>query len=295
MFDVKQGAFCRIEGTIPLKLAAALRGAFLVAALAGAAAPAWAALPRPAHVVVIIEENHTSAEIIGNPAAPYMNALARQGALFTRSYAIMHPSLPNYFALFAGLTNDNGDDCPATGLSPAAPNLATALAAAHLSFKGYAEGLPAPGSLVCSAGRYARKHAPWVHFSNVAQKTQSLPFAQLPSNYDALPAVAFVIPDLMDDMHDGTIAQADAWLSKHIAPLVAWAQKHDTLVVLTWDEDDLSADNHIPTIFAGAMVKPGRYGERITHYSVLRTIEDFYHLQHVGHTGAVAPIADCWK
>jgi len=254
-----------------------------------------AALPRPAHVVVVIEENHERDEIAGNASAPYMNALIREGAFFTRSYGVTHPSLPNYFALFAGVTNDNGDGCPATGIPTGAPNLASELAAAHLSFAGYAQSLPAAGSTVCWAGRYARKHAPWVHFTNLPQKSISLPFTRFPTDYNKLPTVAFVIPDQMNDMHDGTIAQADAWLSKNIGPLVRWAKTHDTLVILTWDEDDGTPVNKIPTIFVGPMVRPGRYDERITHYNVLRTIEDFYHLPHLGRTGGVVPISDCWR
>jgi acid phosphatase len=272
---------------------AALAGMLL--GLAPSAPAAGAGLPHPAHVVVVIEENHTRDEVIGSAAAPYMTALAKQGAFFTRSYAITHPSLPNYFAIFSGLTNTNEDDCPALGISTTAPNLASELIAARLSFIGYAEGLPEPGSMVCWAGHYARKHAPWVHFKNIPQKTVSLPFTAFPKDYDKLPTVSFVIPDQMNDMHDGTIAQADAWLSKNIAPLVTWAQAHDTLVVLTWDEDDRSGDNKIPTIFIGSMVKSGRYAERITHYSVLRTIEDFYGLPHAGHSGGAAPINDCWR
>jgi phosphatidylinositol-3-phosphatase len=274
------------------------RAVLLAGALLGLAAPPAAraaALPRPAHVVVVVEENHADAQILGNPSARYMNALAREGALFTQSYAVTHPSLPNYFALFAGLANDNGDGCPATGIPSGAPNLASVLAAAHLRFTGYAEALPAPGSMVCAAGTYGRKHAPWVHFTNVPQRTESLPFAMFPRDYAALPTVAFVIPDVMDDMHDGTVAQADAWLSKHVAPLVDWARTHDTLLILTWDEDEGTGVNHIPTIFAGPMVRPGKYAERITHYSVLRTIEDFYGLPHVGRSGGVPAITDCWQ
>lgn len=281
---------------LPYEVRSLVSGLFTaLLVLLGPAVHAASSVPRPAHVVVVIEENHALAEIVGNRAAPYMNALARQGAVFTSSYAITHPSLPNYFALFAGRTNNNGDDCPATGIPANAPNLATALAAAHLSFTGYAEGLPEPGSLACWAGNYARKHAPWVQFTNLAQKTQSLPFTALPKNYDALPTVAFVIPDVMHDMHDGTIAQADAWLSARVAPLVRWAQTHDTLVILTWDEDDLSSENRIPTIFVGPMVKPGRYAERITHYRVLRTIEEMYGLPHLAHSAETAPISDCWR
>jgi acid phosphatase len=270
-------------------------GCAVVVLAAARPVPAAPALPRPAHVVVIIEENHTEASIIGNADARYMNALAHQGALFTRSYAITHPSLPNYLALFSGRTNDNGDGCPATGLPHTAPSLGGELTAAGLTFTGYAEGLPAPGSMVCWAGNYARKHAPWVHFTDIAQAQQSLPLTRFPQNFERLPTLAYLIPDQMDDMHDGTIAQADAWLRKHVAPLVTWAQTHDTLVILTWDEDDRSADNRIPTIFLGSMVKPGAYSEHITHYTVLRTLEDMYGLKHLGASGGVTPIADVWR
>jgi acid phosphatase len=256
------------------------------------AASAAEALPRPAHVVVIVEENKTLAQIDGNGSAAYINDFARRGALFTHARGVTHPSLPNYLALFSGLTNDNGDGCPATGISPDAPNLASELFAAHLSFAGFAEAMPGAGSTVCAAGTYARKHAPWVAFSNVP-RSASKPFDELPA-YGAFPTVAFLIPDVDDDMHDGTIAEGDAWLGKHLAPLLAWADKHDTLVVLTWDEG-YDARNTIPTIFYGPMVKAGRYAEPIDHYNVLRTLEDMYGLAHTGHAGSVPPIVDCWR
>lgn len=280
------------ERTFGVKRLAALLAGLVLALVAGPPARG-ATLPRPAHVVVVIEENHTLRQIVGNPQAPYLNALARRGALFTHATGVMHPSLPNYFALFAGLTNTNGDDCPATGISPTAPNLATSLAAAHLSFTGYAESLPAPGWLGCAAGPYGRKHVPWAQFTNIPQKTESLPFSQLPP-FAQLPTVAFVIPNVNDDMHDGTVAEADTWLARRLGPLVDWAQTHDTLLIVTWDEG-YDAGNDIPTIFVGPMVRPGRYAEPITHFNVLRTIEDLYGLPHLGRTAAVAPIADCWK
>jgi hypothetical protein len=62
-------------------------------------------LPTPSHIVIVIvmEENHSYSDIIGNTSqAPYMNDLAGEGALLTSSYAITHPSEPNYMALFAG-------------------------------------------------------------------------------------------------------------------------------------------------------------------------------------------------
>jgi acid phosphatase len=53
------------------------------------------AVPRFAHIVVVVEENHASGEIIGSASAPYLNSLARTGALLTQSYAVTHPSEPN--------------------------------------------------------------------------------------------------------------------------------------------------------------------------------------------------------
>lgn len=260
--------------------------------IASVPSPAGAALPRPAHVVVVIEENKSLAEILGNANAPYINELFAKGALFTQSYGVTHPSLPNYFALFSGLTNDNGDDCPATGISPAATNIATQLGAVNLTFAGYAEAMPSVGFRGCWAGTYARKHAPWVHFTNVPAAA-SIPFANFPA-YDALPTLSFVIPDVNDDMHDGSIAQGDAWLRRHLGPLVTWAATHDTLLILTWDEG-YDTYNHIPTAFVGPMVKPGRYAERIDHYRVLRTMEALYGLAPAARAAATQPIADCWR
>lgn len=257
------------------------------------AAPASAALPRPRHVVIIVEENKTLAEVTAAGAAPFIAGMSRRGALFTAAHGVTHPSLPNYFALFAGLTNTNGDDCPAAGISPDAPNLGSELLAAHLSFAGFAEGLPTTGSTVCAAGSYARKHAPWVAFDNIP-KNDSRPMSAFPASYDALPTVAMLIPDVDDDMHDGTIEEGDDWLRTHVAGLLAWADTHDTLVVLTWDEG-FDQTNSIPTVFYGPMVKPGRYREPITHYNTLRTLEDLYELPHTGRAGAAAAITDCWR
>jgi hypothetical protein len=267
-------------------------GAVLLA-LAQLAGVRAATLPRPAHVIVIVEENKTLAQVVDGGKAPFITTLAQHGALFTGSHGVTHPSLPNYFALFAGLTNTNGDGCPAAGIDSGAPNLGSELLAAHMSFGGFAEGLPSAGSTVCSAGSYARKHAPWVAFENVPPG-DSRPMSALPASYDHLPTVTMLIPDVDDDMHDGTIEAGDDWLQSHLGGLLAWADTHDTLVVLTWDEG-FDATNSIPTIFYGPMVKPGKYTEHIDHYNVLRTLEDLYGLAHTGRAETAAPIVDCWR
>jgi hypothetical protein len=269
--------------------AALLAAAFLTSP-GGAAARGT--LPRPAHVVVVIEENKTLAQVIQDDDAPYLTALAKSGALFTHAYGVMHPSQPNYFALFAGLTNANGDGCPANTIAADAPNLASELLASHLTFAAYSEALPAAGFMGCSAGTYAQKHAPWTHFSNIPQQLHR-PLTALTS-FASLPTVTFIVPDVDNDMHDGTVKEGDTWARQHLAPLLQWAATHDTLVVFTWDEgyDRL---NSIPTMFVGPMVRAGTYTERIDHYRVLRTLEDLYDLRPTGRAANVPPITAIWK
>ena len=251
-----------------------------------------AAVPEPAHTVVVVMENHSYADITANSDAPFINDLARRGALFTRSYAITHPSEPNYLALFSGSTQGIADDgCP---YRFGAPNLAADLVKAGKTFAGYAEDLPGPGSPVCSAGGYARKHVPWADFSNVPGSV-SLPFTSFPATaFARLPSVSFVIPNLCHDMHDCGVAAGDAWLRANVGPYADWAMRHDSLLILTWDEDDSGQANHITTIFAGQMVRPGRYAEPVTHYTVLATIEAAYALPHDARAAAAAPITDIW-
>lgn len=262
----------------------------LIAPGAGVAAPP--ALPQPAHVVVVIEENHTLAQVVDSGHAPYLSGLAKQSALFTDAHGVTHPSLPNYFALFSGLENTNGDDCPAIGVPKTAPNLGSELLAAHRTFAAYSEALPSTGFTGCWAGSYARKHAPWVHFSNVPQSLHH-PLKELPA-FDQLPTVSFIVPDIDDDMHDGTVREGDDWANTHLAPLMRWAATHNTLVIVTWDEGYDDA-NSIPTLFIGPMVKAGRYSKRINHLNVLRTVEAMYGLPFSGKAAGVATITNVWR
>lgn len=254
---------------------------------------AAAALPQPAHVVIVIEENRAAAHIIGNNSAPFINALAARGANMTQSFAETHPSEPNYLALFAGSTfGVTSDTCPVD--AGAAPNLASELLAAGYTFAGFAEGLPAAGSTVCSAGKYARKHVPWANFTNVPP-ADSLPFSAFPmGNYAALPTVSFVIPNNDDNMHDGSIPQADAWLNSRLSGYANWAVANNSLLIVTWDEDDGGPRNQIPTVIYGGHVQPGNYAEQISHYSVLSTLEQMYGLPKTGYAVNAPAITDLW-
>jgi phosphatidylinositol-3-phosphatase len=255
---------------------------------------AASSVPTPAHVVVVVEENHSAGGIIGNKSAPYINSLANNGALMTQSFAVAHPSEPNYLALFAGSTFGLASDaCPVD--AGAAPNLGSELLAAGYTFTGFSEDLPSVGSTACSAGKYARKHVPWVNFTNVPP-AGSLPFSSFNarSDYGSLPTVSFVIPNLDNDMHDGTVAQADTWLYTNLSAYANWAKGNNGLLIVTFDEDDDSANNQIPTLFYGANVKPAAYGVPISHYNVLSTIEQMYGLPKTGLAANAPAITDIW-
>ena len=329
---------------INLSLSLSLGVVICFASLLHAQAPAFD------HIVVVIEENHSFGDIIGNPAAPNINALAASGANIvnastdpqgntTGSHAVRHPSQPNYLELYSGSNQGTiQDGHPGSTSEPfsspppfTTPNLGAALRNAEFSFATYSQTLPSVGFDGDSSGAYMRKHNPVTNWMNDVNPTANQypsslnqPFttfqqiANSPGGFANLPTVSFVVPDQNFDMHDGTIQDADTWLKQNIIDTyLPWAMTHNSLLIVTWDEDgDNTATNQIPTIIAGAKVKPGNYtetnlnannphvgsptdpgiqtptGTAMNHYNVLSTIEDIYGLAHIGGSLNRRPVAD---
>lgn len=247
--------------------------------------------PRYDHIVIVVEENHSASEVMGSP---YLSSLAARGAFLTRSYAVAHPSQPNYFALFSGSTQAVTDDAH---YDISAPNLATALLGAGLSFAGYCEDLPAVGYRGDASGAYVRKHAPWASFLNVPGSV-NIPFSMFPTTaFSSLPTVSFVIPNLQNDMHDGSIAAGDSWLATNIEGYARWAVDNNSLLVVTFDEGPGALppqSTPIATILAGARVRQGMSDRPVTHYSLLRLVEDIYTLPYLGLEGTAERIVGIW-
>lgn len=267
----------------------------------------------PAHVLIVVEENHGYNQIIGSENSPYINELAKEGTLFTNSEAVTHPSQPNYLALFSGSTqNVDGDECLLGNRPYTTPNLGAALIKAGYTFKGFSETLPQAGFLQCSyqekeGYNYARKHAPWVNWQgdkeNGLPDSTNQPLTDFPTDFNKLPTVSFVIPNEANEMHnidlDGdtaAIKRGDQWLKDHLSVYIEWAKKNNSLFILTFDEDEGGSmiQNHIATIFVGPMLKNQTDSDRINHYSVLRTIEGMYHLPSSGNATAKA-ITEIWR
>ncbi|HXF09269.1 MAG TPA: alkaline phosphatase family protein, partial [Desulfuromonadaceae bacterium] len=251
----------------------------------------------PAHIVIVIEENHAYEQIINSSSAPYINSLTNQGVLLTQSFAIEHPSEPNYLDLFSGSNQGVTDDsCPHSFTSA---NLGGQLLQSNRTFVGYSEDLPSIGSTTCTSGGYARKHAPWVNWQgnggNLIPSADNQPFSNFPTNFNQLPTVCIIDPNLNNDMHDGSISTGDTWLKNHLNAYAQWAKTNNSLLIVTWDEDENTHGNHIATLFVGEMVKKGGFdSEHTTHYGVLRTVEDLYGLPHIGNASSAKTITNLW-
>ncbi len=259
-------------------------------------AEATVEIPRPAHTVVVILENENADSVIANEQAPYLNALAAQGATMTQSYGVTHPSQPNYLALFSGSTQGVTDDhCPVN--LPKRASLGSQLRATGRSFVGYSESMPSAGYTGCAAGpkglEYRRKHNPWVDFPDLPASVNQ-PFSAFPRDFNRLPDVSFVVPNMCNDMHDCTVRTGDTWMRKNLDAYAQWAKTHNSLLVVTFDEDGGSKTNKIPTLIVGERVRPGPSSEPMTHYTLLRTLEAAYGLPGLGRAAAVEPLTSIW-
>jgi acid phosphatase len=261
-----------------------------------AASSAGRDVPRSDHVLVVIMENHAYDTV---RVLPYTASLIAASSSFAYSYAVSHPSQPNYLALWGastmGVSNDN---CPSPGSPYTTENLGHACEAAGLAWKAYSEGLPAVGSTTCNYGSpsYARRHAPWTNWSNLTHSNE-VPFAQFAQDVAAgkLPTLAYVVPNNCDNTHDCSTATGDNWLAANLPGMIR-AVGPNGLVILTWDEDDGNHGNHILTVFAGPSVRPGYVSNRtITHYTLVRTICAALGLPAFGQAAPDSAVTDVWN
>ena len=287
--------------TIALALVLAACGGGSSGATVPTAVPPPVRVPAFRHVVLAVFENHEATEIAGSPNAPTFNALARRYATLTSYDAVAHPSLPNYLALVSGSTQGITSDC--TECIVRGRSLADTLAAAGKTWKTYAEDLPYPGFTGGSAGRYAKKHDPFLYFRDVvdsrARRNRVVPFTQLGRDLarHRLPDFSLVIPNLCNDMHDCSVATGDAWLKAHIVPLLRSPELRGGVVFVVFDEgtSDTGGGGRIEALALGPTVRRGsRFTKPTNHYGLLRTIEDAWKLPRLGHSRTGTPVGGIW-
>lgn len=245
---------------------------------------------RPSRVAVLMLENRNYQQVIGSHSAPCINRLAREYTLFTRYYAVAHPSLPNYLALLAGDTFGVQDDCQSCTFD--GPALPDQLSAAGISWKAYYQSMPPAKSPTTVTSRYTGAYNPFAHFRTLntgAARQRIVSFRSLSQDLARrrLPRLAWITPDKLNDGHSASLRQADRYLSR-LVPRIIRALGPDGVLYLTWDEgpDDDHAGlggapggGHVPLIAAGgAARRHATVSTGADHYALLRTIEAHFGL-----------------
>jgi len=284
--------------------------AFCVLALAGCVGQTAHTPPPPGqsvsfgHIFIVVEENANYADVIANPAMPYLNGLANQYGLATNYFANAHPSTPNYFELTIGQTLEPltlTDAVTPHGFPVDANNVVRDLLAAGKTWKSYAEDLPSIGYTGDDTGRYAVRHNPLAYFTDVqndSKQVQNLvPFTQLAVdlNTPSLPDYSFIVPNLCNDAHDCALSNADAWLKTNIDPLIHSPQfQRDGLLVIVFDEantlDLTSGGGHVAAVVVSPLAK--RAYKSIAfyqHQSVLRLMLEGLSVTKLPADAATAP------
>jgi hypothetical protein len=223
------------------------------------------------HVIWIVFENKAYSEIIGSASAPYLNTLASECGVATNFFAETHPSLPNYIAMTSGSTQGITDDNPPSSHPLAVPSIFSQVA----SWRSLQESMPSNCALTDS-NPYAVKHNPAAYYTGI--RTACVSFdVPLGSTPDISAAYTFVTPNLCNDMHDCSVSTGDSWLST-LLPKILGSTAYtsgSTAIVITWDEDDSSASNHVATLVVAPSVPIGTsVATTFNHYSMLRTTEE---------------------
>jgi phospholipase C len=262
-------------------------------------------------------ENEGYSSVIGNASAPYENSLASSYALAANYVAVAHPSLPNYLALVSGSTFGITSDClpPECSLAGSVGTVASLLDSHKLSWKEYAESMPANCSQVnTSDGLYVTKHNPFVYFSGITGNAGAGPTSDYCNSHvvpmtqfwldlqsGGLPSYSFITPNICDDAHSCPLTTGDNWLSTVVPRVVNSSSFASTALFIVYDEgspgDSGGGGGHVACILVSPFAKAG-YSSNIaySHYSFLATVEGIFNLGNLGRSDAGAtPMTDLFR
>jgi phosphatidylinositol-3-phosphatase len=249
----------------------------------------------PDHIIFVWFENKSYSQIVNSTSAPYINSLIPEGTLFTNFYALAHPSYPEYIHFFAGTDNGKKDNLCINNQPYSNPNLYTELTAEGKTFAWYSEDLPFTGSDTCSAYPYVERHNPVTCFSNIPGSANKR-WADFPNDYKLLENVVCITPNLLNDMHDGSIGRGDTWLKNNLSLLIEWCKTNNSVFVVHFDEDNGAENNHIAVIAIGEKIKDNYKSDiHYNHYNWTKTILQKYGADPIANSVNVQTIDDCWK
>jgi phosphatidylinositol-3-phosphatase len=234
------------------------------------------------HVVWIVMENQDYGSIIGSAAAPYTNGLATTYGLATDYSAISHPSLPNYIALTSGSTQGIADDNDPSSHPLSVPSIFSQLPGG--ASRSLEESMPS-NCAQADSGEYAVRHNPEAYYTNLGSDcgNYDVPAGASP---DLSARFTFVTPNVIDDMHSGTIADGDSFLKSFVPELMATPQYQSgsTAIFITWDEG--TSANHVPCLVISPYTHGVQDGTPYSHYSLLHTTEQLLGLPLLGNAAS---------
>jgi len=260
----------------PEPAAAKPKTAFHPCGHASAAAPR-----RYDHVVWVVMENKSYSDLTGgSPDSAFHRAIGAACGAATNFHAETHPSLPNYIAMTSGSTHGIKDDADPSSHRLKGPSIFSQLGS---HWRALQESMPRNCARTGS-GLYAPKHNPAAYYTSIASACakQDVKLGRTP---DLSARFTFITPNLCHDAHSCPVRTGDRYLASLVPKLTGSAEYKSgrTAIFITYDEDDGSGSNHIPTLVIAPQIKPGlRTNRRFTHYSLLRTTEDMLGLKHLG-------------
>jgi phospholipase C len=268
------------------------------------------------HVIWIWLENHSYGAILGSSQAPYFNALAKDCGVATNYHNVTHPSLPNYIAATSGLSytslQEFLSDCSPSG---SCNTSAKSIFGQGESWKSYEESMPS----TCdhsNSGNYAVRHNPAAYYTTPhGCSSDDVSYSHLAGDlkHNQLPAFSFITPNLIDDMHDGTVADGNSWMSRNLPTILNSAEytNGSTVIFITFDEGsdvgsyadgEHCATNtsdtscHLPTFVISPSTRAGaRSGTLFNHYSLLATAEQLLHLAKLGQAASAATMTKAFN
>jgi len=186
-----------------------------------------------------------------------------------------------------------------------APHLGTLLEKKGLQWKAYAEGYPGNCFLGMKKGKYVRKHVPFLSFIDVQNSKERCGRVQNAESFfrdvkaRALPEYSLFVPDLDHDGHDTSVRESSQWFSDTFGGVLQdSAIMKDTLFIITYDESErYLGSNQIYTVMIGANSRAGfKVNSQITHYSVLRMIEEIFDLGSLNQNDfSAVKVPDFWE
>jgi hypothetical protein len=252
------------------------------AAFTGSATPALQRAPSLTKILVIMEENHSIGQVFPS-RMPYLWSLARQFGRATSWSDVGHPSLPNYLAIFGGSAFNDPQDCfPVPGCTYPGPSVFGQAVTHGGSARAYEESMPKSCDH-SDSGNYDVNHNPWAYFPDESHlcRVDDVPAGTVRSGalltdvrQGSLPDVGLISPNLVHDGHDGSLAQADAWLHSWVPVLTSGADWHTgrLAIVVVFDEGETT--EQVPFVILDSSVSHKVIRGALNHFALARLIDE---------------------